>query len=57
MHPGWPLVADALARAAARQPAAQGALHLVVAAEVWLRQHAAAPAACWEEVSGRVAAA
>ncbi|MEV5731360.1 hypothetical protein AB0N50_37255 [Streptomyces pharetrae] len=57
MHPGWPLVADALARAAARQPAAQGALHLVVAAEVWLRQHAAAPAACWEEVSGHVAAA
>ncbi|WP_030888131.1 albusnodin/ikarugamycin family macrolactam cyclase [Streptomyces sp. NRRL S-1868] len=50
-------VADALARAAAGQPTAQGALHLVVAAEVWLRQHAAAPAAWWEEVSGRVAAA
>ncbi|WP_282503685.1 albusnodin/ikarugamycin family macrolactam cyclase [Streptomyces rhizoryzae] len=50
-------VADALARAAAGQPTAQGALHLVVAAEVWLRQHAAAPAAWWEEVGGRVAAA
>ncbi|GAA0907680.1 lasso peptide isopeptide bond-forming cyclase [Streptomyces thermoalcalitolerans] len=49
-------VADALARAAAGQPTAQGALHLVVAAEVWLRQHAAAPAVWWEEVSGRVAA-
>ncbi|MFD0395366.1 asparagine synthase-related protein [Streptomyces nogalater] len=50
-------VADALARAAAGQPTAQGALHLVVAAEVWLRQHHAARAAWWEEVSGRVAAA
>ncbi|MEU2210775.1 albusnodin/ikarugamycin family macrolactam cyclase [Streptomyces hygroscopicus] len=49
-------VADALARAAAGQPTAQGALHLVVAAEVWLRQHAAAPAVWWEEVGGRVAA-
>ncbi|MFJ8345006.1 albusnodin/ikarugamycin family macrolactam cyclase [Streptomyces sp. NPDC094153] len=50
-------VAVALARAAAGQPTAQGALHLVVAAEVWLRQHAAAPAArWWEEASERVAA-
>ncbi|MGD9482900.1 albusnodin/ikarugamycin family macrolactam cyclase [Streptomyces sp. TRM70308] len=49
-------VADALARAAAGQPTAQGALHLVVAAEVWLRQHAAAPA-WWEEVGDRVAVA
>ncbi|MGW4042928.1 albusnodin/ikarugamycin family macrolactam cyclase [Streptomyces sp. NPDC004721] len=49
-------VADALARAAAGQPTPQGALHLVVAAEVWLRQLAAAPATWWEEVSGRVAA-
>ncbi|MEU8968186.1 albusnodin/ikarugamycin family macrolactam cyclase [Streptomyces monashensis] len=50
-------IADALARAAAGQPTAQGALHLVVAAEVWLRQHAAASTARWEEVSDRVAAA
>jgi asparagine synthase (glutamine-hydrolysing) len=49
-------VADALARAAAGQPTAQGALHLMVAAEVWLRQHFATRAAWWEEVSGRVAA-
>ncbi|MFD4977392.1 asparagine synthase-related protein [Streptomyces sp. NPDC058424] len=49
-------VADALARAAAGQPTAQAALHLVVAAEVWLRQLADAPVRWWEEVSGRVAA-
>ncbi|MFT2019108.1 albusnodin/ikarugamycin family macrolactam cyclase [Streptomyces sp. 796.1] len=49
-------VADALARASAGQPTAQGALHLVVAAEVWLRQHAAAPT-WWEERSSRVATA
>ncbi|MFL4910673.1 albusnodin/ikarugamycin family macrolactam cyclase [Streptomyces sp. MMS24-I2-30] len=48
-------LADALARAAAGQPTAQGALHLVVAAEVWLRQHAATATAWWEEVRGRVA--
>ncbi|MEV4443761.1 asparagine synthase-related protein, partial [Streptomyces sp. NPDC049577] len=46
----------ALERAAAGQPTAQGALHLVVAAEVWLRQLAEAPVRWWEEVSGRVAA-
>lgn len=50
-------VADALTRAAAGQPTAQGALHPVVAAEVWLRQHTAARAAWWEEMGGRVAAA
>ncbi|MFJ5157015.1 albusnodin/ikarugamycin family macrolactam cyclase [Streptomyces sp. NPDC088353] len=50
-------VTEALARAAAGQPTAQGALHLVVAAEVWLRQLAAGPERWWEEVSGRVAAA
>ncbi|MBW1603403.1 hypothetical protein JJV70_15085 [Streptomyces sp. JJ66] len=50
-------VADALARAAAGRPTAQGALHLVVAAEVWLRQQSTAPASWWEKVSGRVAAA
>ncbi|MGW3168032.1 hypothetical protein ACWC9Q_35735 [Streptomyces sp. NPDC001142] len=31
-------MARMLARAAAGQPTAQGALHLAVAAEVWLRQ-------------------
>ncbi|MFH8555453.1 albusnodin/ikarugamycin family macrolactam cyclase [Streptomyces celluloflavus] len=50
-------VAAALTRAAAGQPTAQGALHLVVAAEVWLRQLAAAATTWWEEVSGRVVAA
>lgn len=50
-------VTDALARAAGGQPTAQGALHLVVAAEVWLRQHTAAPGLWWEEVNGRVAVA
>ncbi|MEU1662794.1 albusnodin/ikarugamycin family macrolactam cyclase [Streptomyces sparsogenes] len=50
-------VHDALARAAAGQPTAQGALHLVVAAEVWLRQLAAAPPKWWEEASAHVAAA
>ncbi|MFJ5926462.1 albusnodin/ikarugamycin family macrolactam cyclase [Kitasatospora sp. NPDC092948] len=48
-------VADMLARAAAGQPTAQGALHLVVAAEVWLRQHAGASTTWWEEVGSRVA--
>ncbi|GHJ35131.1 hypothetical protein Sm713_07400 [Streptomyces sp. TS71-3] len=50
-------VNDALARAAAGQPTAQGALHLVVTAEVWLRQLAAAPTCWWEEVSPHVARA
>lgn len=49
-------VAETLERAASGQPTAQGALHLVVAAEVWLRQLAAAPA-WWEEVKADVAAA
>lgn len=39
--------------AAAGQPTAQGALHLAVAAEVWLRQLEIAPA--WWEVNSRVA--
>lgn len=47
----------ALARAAGGQPTAQGALHLVVTAEVWLRQLAFAPTRWWEEVKPRVAAA
>ncbi|MBL1120279.1 albusnodin/ikarugamycin family macrolactam cyclase [Streptomyces sp. 110] len=46
-----------LSRAAAGQPTALGALHLVVAAEVWLRQLAAAPAPWWQEVISGVAAA
>ncbi|WP_030883541.1 asparagine synthase-related protein [Streptomyces sp. NRRL F-5053] len=41
-------VADVLQRAAARQPTAQGALHLAVAAEVWLRQAPAASGTWWE---------
>lgn len=49
-------VADALTRAEVGQATAQGALHLVVAAEVWLRHRAAAPVVWWEEVGGRVAA-
>ncbi len=48
-------VARMLARAAAGQPTAQGALHLAVAAEVWLRQLDTAPA--WWEVNPRVALA
>ncbi|MFB7918967.1 albusnodin/ikarugamycin family macrolactam cyclase [Streptomyces sp. NPDC056061] len=47
-------VARMLQRAAAGQPTAQGALHLAVAAEVWLRQQETAPA--WWEVNSRVAA-
>ncbi|MEU5582294.1 hypothetical protein ABZ791_32345 [Streptomyces huasconensis] len=48
-------VARMLARAAAGQPTAQGALHLAVAAEVWLCQvDATAPS--WWEVNSRVAA-
>ncbi|MGX1851054.1 albusnodin/ikarugamycin family macrolactam cyclase [Streptomyces sp. NPDC055299] len=50
-------VAAALARATAGQSTAQGALHLVVTAEVWLRQLAFAPKQWWEEVKPRVAAA
>ncbi|MEU7184124.1 MULTISPECIES: albusnodin/ikarugamycin family macrolactam cyclase [Streptomyces] len=49
-------VARMLQRAAAGQPTAQGALHLAVAAEVWLRQlDTTAPT--WWEVNSRVAAA
>ncbi len=47
-------VARMLTRAAAGQPTAQGALHLAVSAEVWLRQLDTAPA--WWEVNSRVAA-
>ncbi|MET7904624.1 albusnodin/ikarugamycin family macrolactam cyclase [Streptomyces sp. NPDC005355] len=48
-------VARMLARAAAGQPTAQGALHLAVSAEVWLRQvDTAAPT--WWEVNSPVAA-
>ncbi|OKI41662.1 hypothetical protein A6A29_37670 [Streptomyces sp. TSRI0281] len=47
-------VARMLAQAAAGQPTAQGALHLAIAAEVWLRQvDTTAPA--WWEVTSRVA--
>lgn len=48
-------VSRMLARAAAGQPTAQGALHLAVAAEVWLRQLDTA-ATTWWEVNSRVAA-
>lgn len=47
-------VARMLARAAAGQPTAQGALHLAVSAEVWLRQLDTA-ATTWWEVNSRVA--
>ncbi|WP_258016569.1 albusnodin/ikarugamycin family macrolactam cyclase [Streptomyces sp. AJS327] len=49
-------VAAQLARAAAGQPVAAGALHQAVAAEMWMRQRETGPA-WWEEVSGDVAAA
>lgn len=49
-------VARMLARAAAGQPTAQGALHLAVSAEIWLRQVDTATPTWWE-VSSRVAAA
>ncbi|MFJ4689450.1 albusnodin/ikarugamycin family macrolactam cyclase [Streptomyces sp. NPDC088789] len=49
-------IAEALSRASAGQPTAQGALHLVVAAEIWLRQLASASSTWWETVSGHVAA-
>ncbi|GAA2433878.1 lasso peptide isopeptide bond-forming cyclase [Streptomyces pulveraceus] len=48
-------VAKMLARAAAGQPTAQGALHLAVAAEVWLRQLEATNARSWWEVIARAA--
>ncbi|MEU3221364.1 hypothetical protein [Streptomyces sp. NPDC006971] len=44
-------MARMLARAAAGQPTAQGALHLAVAAEVWLRQ-LEARASWWWKVGG-----
>ncbi|MFH8993214.1 albusnodin/ikarugamycin family macrolactam cyclase [Streptomyces sp. NPDC017940] len=50
-------VMQALSRAAAGQPTAQGALHMVVTAEVWLRQLATLSSDWWQEVNGRVAAA
>lgn len=48
-------VAAMLQRAALGQPTAQGALHLAVAAEVWLRQLETAPA--WWEANSHVATA
>ncbi|MEU6330522.1 albusnodin/ikarugamycin family macrolactam cyclase [Streptomyces sp. NPDC047049] len=48
-------VAAMLQRAAAGLPTAQGALHLAIAAEVWLRQLKTAPE--WWEVNSRVATA
>ncbi|MEU0844927.1 albusnodin/ikarugamycin family macrolactam cyclase [Streptomyces sp. NPDC005962] len=50
-------VTGMLRRAAAGQPTAQGALHLAVSAEVWLRQLETTTAAEWWEVTDRVAAA
>jgi asparagine synthase (glutamine-hydrolysing) len=47
-------VARMLTRAAAGQPTAQGALHLALSAEVWLRQLDTA-ATTWWEVNSRVA--
>lgn len=47
-------VARMLARAVAGQPTAQGALHLAVSAEIWLRQIDVAHT--WWEVNARVAA-
>ncbi|WP_116209569.1 albusnodin/ikarugamycin family macrolactam cyclase [Streptomyces olivoreticuli] len=44
-----------LERAAAGQPTAQGAVHLVVAAEIWLRQ-LERPVTWWEEVPAHAAA-
>ncbi|WP_371097171.1 albusnodin/ikarugamycin family macrolactam cyclase [Streptomyces sanglieri] len=49
-------VARQLQQAAAGQPTAQGALHLAVAAEVWLRQLEATDSRSWWEVSTRAAA-
>ncbi|MFI9206288.1 albusnodin/ikarugamycin family macrolactam cyclase [Streptomyces sp. NPDC053048] len=49
-------VAGMLARAATGHPTAQGALHLAVAAEVWLRQLEAADSRSWWEVSARATA-
>ncbi|OON80806.1 albusnodin/ikarugamycin family macrolactam cyclase [Streptomyces tsukubensis] len=49
-------VADMLTRAATGQPTAQGALHLAVSAEVWLRQVDTTMASWWE-VSTRAVAA
>lgn len=44
-----PPVHEQLARAAAGQPAAQGALHLAVATEVWLRQQPTATGTWWTQ--------
>ncbi|MQT03052.1 asparagine synthase [Streptomyces jumonjinensis] len=46
-----------LKRAAAGQPTAQGALHLVTSAEIWLRQLDTAHTPVWRKVNFRVAAA
>jgi len=50
-------VAGMLQRAAAGQATAQGALHLAVAAEVWLRQLEATSVSSWWEVTDHVAVA
>ncbi|WP_432011546.1 albusnodin/ikarugamycin family macrolactam cyclase [Streptomyces cucumeris] len=52
-----PPVEHMLQRAAAGQPTAQGALHLAVSAEVWLRQLETTTAASWWEVADHVAVA
>ncbi|MFF4482233.1 albusnodin/ikarugamycin family macrolactam cyclase [Streptomyces sp. NPDC021218] len=52
-----PPVERMLRRAAAGQATAQGALHLAVSAEVWLRQMETTTAASWWEVVGHVASA
>lgn len=48
-------IARMLNRAAAGQPTAQGALHLAVSAEIWLRQ-VDTTAPTWWEVNSHVAA-
>ncbi|GLF97801.1 albusnodin/ikarugamycin family macrolactam cyclase [Streptomyces yaizuensis] len=50
-------VHEMLKRAAAGQPTAQGALHLMTSAEIWLRQLDTAPAPAWRKVNSHVAPA
>ncbi|MEU8723503.1 albusnodin/ikarugamycin family macrolactam cyclase [Streptomyces antimycoticus] len=52
-----PPVERMLQRAARGQPTAQGALHLAVSAEVWLRQLETTTSASWWEVASHVATA
>lgn len=51
-----PAVRDQLRRAAAGQPAAQGALHQAVSAEVWLRQQSTHTSRWWTEANTHAAA-